>query len=571
MTRSGRGPVLLAMVWALLTFALLAATAPAQGIGRDEAIYLVAGESYASFWAELARSPARAIRDLDRHFEVNREHPALAKTVYGATHALLAERLGWTGHLQGARCGAFLFGALVSALLALAGFELAGLGGALLAPALFWMVPRHFYHGHPAALDLPACALWLATVLAYRHSLRPARDCGTALRRAALAGLVFGVALSVKHNAWFLPPLLALHWGAVRLLAGRRAAPPAEARFPLAFPAMLLLGPLVLVASWPWLWRDTAARLGAYVAFHLEHENYSWQYLGVVLRDPPFPVAYPFVVTALTVPAAVLGIYAGGFAHGAWRLWSSFGLSPVRPERRPAQPGGVEGRTPSSCSSDELLFLLNALFPLALIAWPTVPHFGGVKHWLAAMPFLALLGARALVSCGRALWPARGGAVTAALALVALVPAGWAVAHVHPYGTAAYNELAGGAPGAASLGMQRQYWGDAAVGALDELNAHAAPGARVWWQETAYLAVRAWQRDGRLRPDLRWANGPEEADVVLWHFHQEFRDKEFRTWSALRPPAPGAGAFPAAPAPVALVTLDEVPLVTVYARPGAWR
>ena len=548
----GRGAALLATAWSLVTFALLAATAPAQGIGRDEAVYLVAGESYASFWAELARSPGRALRDLDRHFEVNHEHPALAKTVYGAAHTLLAERLGWTDHLQGARSGAFLFGALVSALLAWTGFELAGVGCALLAPALFWAVPRHFYHGHPAALDLPVCALWLATVLAYRRSLRPASDRSQAMRRAALAGLAFGLALSVKHNAWFLPPLLALHWGATLLLARRHAPPRGQARFPLAFPAMLLLGPLLLLASWPWLWHDTAARLGAYVAFHLEHENYSWQYLGVVLREPPFPVAYPFVVSALTVPAAVLTVYAGGFAHGLWRLRSSLRLG-----------------SPAS-SSDELLLLLNALFPLALIAWPTVPHFGGVKHWLAAMPFLALLGARALVSCGRALWPARAGWVTAALALLALAPAGWAVAHVHPYGTAAYNELTGGAPGAASLGMQRQYWGDAAVGALDELNAHAAPGARVWWQETAFLAVRAWQRDARLRPDLRWAPGPEEADVVLWHFHQEFRDKEFRTWSALRPPAPGA-EFPAAPAPVAVVALDEVPLVMVYARPGAWR
>lgn len=550
---AGRGAALLATAWAVATFALLAATAPAQGIGRDEAIYLVAGESYASFWAGLARSPSRAIRDLDHQFEVNCEHPALAKTIYGASHAVLAERLGWTGHVQGARCGAFLFGALLSALLAWTGFELAGLGGALLAPALFWAVPRHFYDGHPAALDLPVCALWLAAVLAYRRTLRPARDGGEALRRAALAGLTFGLALSVKHNAWALPPLLALHWGAARLLAGRGAAAPGLARLPLAFPAMLLLGPLVLLASWPWLWHDTAARLGAYVAFHLEHENYSWQYLGVILREPPFPVAYPFVVTALTVPAAVLGVYAGGFAHAAWRLRSSLRLRS------------------SATASDELLFLLNALFPIALIAWPTVPHFGGVKHWLPAMPFLALLGARALVSCGRALWPARGGAVTAALALLALTPAAWATAHVHPYGTAAYNELAGGAPGAASLGMQRQYWGDAAVGALDELNAHAAPGARVWFQETAHLAMRAWQRDGRLRQDLRWEPGPERADVVLWHFHQEFRDKEFRTWSALLPSAPGAGAFPAGPAPVAVVALDEVPLVTVYARPGAWR
>jgi hypothetical protein len=145
-----------------------------------------------------------------------------------------------------------------------------------------------------------------------------------------------------------------------------------------------------------------------------------------------------------------------------------------------------------------------------------------------------------------------------------------AVAHVHPYGTAAYNELAGGAPGAATLGMQRQFWGDDVVGVLDELNAHASPDARVWWQETARAAVAAWQRDGRVRRDLRWADRPEDADLSIWQFHQEFRDKEYRTWTAF---AEGtrAGALGPAPRPVAGVYLDEVPLVQVYARPGAWR
>lgn len=553
-----RGAASLPLVCAALTFALLAATAPAQGIGRDESVYLVAGESYAAFWGELGRSPRAALAHLDRAFAVNHEHPALAKEVYGATHALFTEALGWTDHLQGARLGAFAFGALLSALLAAAGLELAGVAGALLAPALFWAVPRHFYHGHPAALDLPIAALWLAVVLAYRRSLAPAPTRQVALRRAALAGVAFGAAVAVKHNAWFLPPLLLAHGVAARALARHRggdAAP--RAPFPLAFPAMALLGPAVLFLSWPWLWRDAAARLGEYTAFHLHHENYSWQYLGTVLREPPFPAAYPLVVTALTVPAAVLLVYVGGLAHAAWRLAASLS---VRPERSPAQRGVVEGRTHASSPSDELLWLLNALFPIALIAWPTVPHFGGVKHWLPAMPFLALLGARALVAAGRALWPARGGAVTAALALVALAPAAWAAAHVHPYGTAAYNELAGGAPGAASLGMQRQYWGDAPAGVLAALDAHAAPGARVWWQETTALAVRAYQRDGRLRADLRWATGPEEADLALWQFHQEFRDKEFRAWDAFGEARP-----------VEVLALDEVPLVMVYARPGAWR
>ena len=552
----------IALCWAAGTLAVAAATAPAQGIGRDESVYLAASESYAAFWGALVRSPSGALADVDRYFAVNHEHPALAKELYGATHAVLATGLGLTSHLQGFRFGAFLLAAFLSWLLAVAGFELAGVGGAVLAPALFWAVPRHFYHAHPAALDLPITALWLATVLAYRRSLRSDEAPRRARAWGVAAGLFFGAAISMKHNGLFLVPLLAAHWTAAQVLAPRPAGERERTEAgSLAFWAMLVLGPAIFVASWPWLWHDTLPRVREYLAFHLHHENYSWQYLGRLLREPPFPVEYPFVVTALTVPAAVLFVLAGGFVHGVARLSSAI---------RGGRSGSVEAGAIPPSASDELLLLLNALFPIALIAWPTVPHFGGAKHWMPAMPFLALLGARALVAAGRALWPAWAEPVTAALAVLALTPASYAVGHVHPYGTAAYNELAGGAAGAATLGMQRQFWGDDVVGLLAELDEHALPGARVWWQETTYLAVSAWQRDGRVRADLRWADGPEDADISIWHYHQEFRDKEFRTWTAFAE-APRPGERARLPRPVAGLYLDEVPLVVIYARPGAWR
>ncbi len=524
MTRASRR--LIPLLWALLTFAVAWKTAPAVGFSRDEGVYFVAAESYAGWWRGALEHPGRALARIDAHFAVNHEHPALAKEVFGFTHALLTDGLALASHSQGFRAGAFLFAALLSFLLARAGFALAGPGGALLAPALFWAAPRHFYHSHPAVFDLATAALWFAVVWSYRGSL------AGGWRRAILPALVFGAALGVKHNAWFLPPLLLVHWVAVRLLDRARAPP-----FPRALPLMVLVGPLVFLASWPWLWPDPFGRIAAYLAFHLHHENYAWLYFGTLLREPPFPVAYPFVVTALTVPGAVLACMLGGFAQACWRA---------------ARVAGA--------LSDELLLALNALFPIALIGWPTVPHFGGVKHWLPAMPFLALLGARALVSAGRALAPRRPWLVTAPLAALALVPAAWSVARQHPFGTAGYNDLAGGPPGAASLGLERQFWGDDVRAVLPAVNAHAAPGARIWWQEATSLDVRAYRRDGLLRADLREAEGPEDADLSLWQHHREFMDKEFRTWTELGTRRPVAGAW-----------LEEVPLVEVYAREGAWR
>jgi 4-amino-4-deoxy-L-arabinose transferase-like glycosyltransferase len=533
----------LALAWALAVGVAAAVTAPAVGISRDESVYLEAGASYARFWGEAIRSPGSARALADARFAPNHEHPPLAKTVFGVTRAILSDGLGWTGRVQGSRFGAFLFAALLAALLATWGFDLAGPGGALLAPSLFFLAPRHFYHAHPAVLDLPVTALWLATAYAFHRSLRARGDRRRHLAWAVAAGLAFGAALATKHNAWFLPPLLLASWllSSVRTL--RRDPLHALAGLPLAIPAMAVIGPLVLVGSWPWLWHDTVPRLREYLAFHLHHENYPWLWFGRLLREPPFPWSYPFVVTALTVPAASLAAMGGGLLQALGRIAAA-----------------MRGRDGEVRVEDEVLLVLNALFPIALIAWPTVPIFGGVKHWLPAMPFLALLGARALVTAGRRLAPSRPWAVTGALAALALAPAAWQVARNHPFGTAAWNELAGGAPGAASLGMQRQFWGDAVVAVLPELSAHAAPGARVWFQETTWLAMRQYQLDGRLRTDLVWANGPEDADVSLWQPHAEFRDREYRTWTALGTSRPVAGVY-----------LDEVPLVQVYARAGAWR
>ena len=315
-------------------------------------------------------------------------------------------------------------------------------------------------------------------------------------------------------------------------------------RFPWALVAMAAIGPVVLVATWPWLWHQTLPRIQGWLGYHLRHENYPWMYFGALLREPPFPASYPFVVTALTVPAAVLVAMVGGLLQGGGRIVSAW-----------------RGKAPGVSIPTEWLLLLSALFPIALIAWPTVPHFGGVKHWMPAMPFLALLG--------------RAGARHRREAPLA-GPARDRHRRARGPGPRA-GGLAGGArPPVRHGGLERARRGErpgrrrsacsASSGATrrsrssPRVNAHAAPGSRVWFQETTALAARQYQREGRLRPDLVVASGPEDADISIWQYHQEFRDREFRTWTEFRTTRPVAGAY-----------LDEVPLVQVYARPGAWR
>jgi hypothetical protein len=397
---------------------------------------------------------------------------------------------------------------------------------AVLAPALFWCAERHFFHGHLAAFDVPICALWAGVGVAWARTL----GLLPAPRRAGpWLAFLFGCALAVKHNAWLLPPILLVH--ALLLPADLRGR---------AFRALpwLALGPVVLFAAWPLLWHHPLRHLSDWISFHTHHVHYAWYYLGRELRAPPFPAVYPLVVLALVLPLPQVVL---GGAAGLRLLWD-FGARRISPLR--------------------LLELGLAGGALAPFLLRTTPVFGGIKHWLAfdalLMPEAAQLCvevASVAITSGVA-WLTLPRALGAAAA-ASLLPGLWQIAHIHPYGTSAYGELAGGVPGAASVGMQRQYWSNNVTAVLPWLNLHAPRGARVFFHEVNIESYRAYQEAGRLRGDIQYASGPADADYAAIQWHREFRDREAETWNAFGTKMPATGLY-----------LDEVPQVIVYARPG---
>jgi hypothetical protein len=177
------------------------------------------------------------------------------------------------------------------------------------------------------------------------------------------------------------------------------------------------------------------------------------------------------------------------------------------------------------------------------------------------MPFLVLLAAREFERAVQGLAAAmnaerRVNALAVSLGAVLLLPAAILTAHIHPYGTSGYGELAGGVPGAANLALQRQFWSNNVTGVLPWINAHAPPGARVWLHEVNGFSFRDYQRNGMLRTDVVPAGGPEEADLAAVQYHQEFREQEVLVWQAFGTAIPVTGLY-----------LDETPQVVVYRRP----
>src|SRR5262249_24544939 len=124
-----------------------------------------------------------------------------------------------------------------------------------------------------------------------------------------------------KHNAWFIPFVLLLHYACVVYpdVSLRPFSPP---RIPLALVAMAVLGPLIFIGHWPWLWFDTLQHVRGYLSFHLHTNHYDIEYLGKNYNEPPSPASYPFVMTLFTVPTvtlvlALVGLY--GCVHRPMR------------------------------------------------------------------------------------------------------------------------------------------------------------------------------------------------------------------------------------------------------------
>ena len=525
----------LPLALAALTFAVLFATQATVGFVRDEGYYFEAAKSYEQWMLLLFRAPAAALQGTERYWGVNFEHPGLAKLLFALSHLIFTTGLRWLPDALAWRLPGFLFGALLTYWLAVLGGQRSRAAAAL-APALFWCAERTFFHGHLACFDVAICALTAGVGVAWARtigvltptSIPTSTSTPTPTSRPAALWLafLFGCALAVKHNAWFLPAVLLVH----ALLLPKALRGRALRTLP-----WLLLSPLVLFASWPLLWHEPLRHLSDWIAFHTHHVHYAWYYLGRELRAPPFPIFYPLVLLSLVLPLPQVALFA---AAGARLLWdfAHRALEPVR-----LLELGLAGA---------------AILPFML---RSTPIFGGIKHWLAFLALLApeaasliVRGAELAVQAG--LPRARGLALASA---AALLPGLWQIAHVHPYGTSAYGELAGGIPGAASIGMQRQYWSNNVTAVLPWINAHAPRGARVFFHEVNYESYRAYQQAGMLREDIQYASGPWDAQYAALQWHREFRDREPETWNAFGTRQPATGLY-----------LDETPQIVVYARPG---
>ncbi|NUP09019.1 MAG: hypothetical protein HOW73_23460 [Polyangiaceae bacterium] len=537
----------LAMAIGVGVVGVLLATSRDLGYARDEGFYFHAARRYAEWFSLLADDRAAAIRRgaVDAHFVTNHEHPAFVKSLFALSH--LADR---RFHLFDEPGTAFRFPAMVLAgvmamVTFLWGARRIGVAAGIVASLSLVFMPRVFYNAHLACFDVPITALFISTFYAYDRTLET-----SGIRWPVTTGVIFGLALNTKHNSWFLPIALSAHAMALALVAWRtKTSVRGAVRRPIAaLIAMASIGPLVFVLGWPWLWFDTWARFKEYASFHLNHEYYNMEFLGQNYWEPPMPRLYAPVMTLATVPFVTLACAAVG-------LWVR-GRDAVK---------GLRERDEDwqSRHGTTLLWVMGVLVSYGAWTSPNTPIFGGTKHWMNAYPFLALLAGAGLARAAGALreelelrgisrLPTAVAPICAALAIGSPVVQ---ALRAHPWGLSAYTPIVGGAPGAASLGLNRTFWGYTTGSLVDYLNREVPKNGRVYPHDTAAPAWDMLQADGRLRKDIVAVWSADEADIALYHHEMHMQGQEYQAWVAFGTVQPDI-----------VRGLDGVPVIWAYKR-----
>jgi hypothetical protein len=585
-----RGEWLLPLCLALATSSWMLAVEGRQGIGRDESQYFRAGERYWGWietaWTDLRKGHfghAFSRATVDGAWEDNHEHPPLMKLLYGISwrafhtcdctgpkrglHPIPITGKHTTLPLFRRESSAFRFPAILLAGLGvavaywLARRVLAPLPSAV-AAVLSVAQPHYFFHAQIACFDVPIAVMAVLVALAYWKSLRSPRW-------GVLCGVFWGLALATKHNAWLFPFFLLAHYLWIRRRDFLRLRPP---RIPLAFVSMATLGPLVLFILWPWLWHAPIQRTRGWIARHMHHEHYNFEYLGRNWNLPPketdlklLRITFPFVTTFFAVPVTTLAL-AGIGTVVFWRRRRRTGEARVLTDDGPTalraswiRPGVDVDRAPG------VLLAIQIAGPILIIALPSTPIFGGMKHFLAAMPFVCVVagaGAAWLFQVVRQLLssPRLQRALPVVLAGLLCLPAVAQTQRSHPDGIGEYNLLAGGFAGGASLGMNRQFWGYSVLPLLPWMVAHRPPSNRIYWHDVLHDAVVMYCRDGRLPLGIGDVGVGEQvvaqSDLGIVILEKHFAVYEGLEWQAYQTTQPSS-----------VYTHEGVPFVVVYERP----
>jgi len=482
------------------------------GISWDEPVYFPLARNYLAWAKNLGQAGAFSPATLEQVFGLNPDyyqHPSLTKILPAITMAAFQRRMGefWAYRMS----APILFGLLLAAVCLRAGPA---------ASLCLAAMPRFFVEGHLAATDAPLSAFWFFCAWAFEAACRRRR-------LAPLAGIAYGLLMSVKFSG-FLVPVPLLLWG---ILYRRRT---------MLWPtlALFVLGPLTFILLQPGAWYHPLAAPLLFVQRSMTGQMWGriWSvFLGqYYVFSPPWYYA-PFLVL-VTTPVLILALFLVGVLR--------------------AGRGRFRDPRAGSC-------LIHFGFFIVLTMAPNAPLFDGVRFFLPSLVFLAILAGRGFDSVVpwtadrlQALGHARllAAVLTGLLAVSLVIP----LIRIYPYGLEYYNALIGGVKGARERGMVTTYWWTVVTeDTLAEINQILPPRAALRFYPMDPELWSLYRELGLLRADLR-VTEESDFDYLLmlsrpyWNCPRNFQRLGVPIYRLN---------------PIASLAVEEVPFWVLYQQP----
>jgi hypothetical protein len=342
---------------------------------------------------------------------------------------------------------------LAGAVVGLVGFVLIWrtgrrLGGpyvGLAALVALLMTPHYYGHVFINAKDAPFAVAALALLYAFVRAIDEFP------KPSWFTVAIFGVGLGVAFGTRILAVVTALAFvAALVFLFGsdaRRDGVATAARSLWQFVLRLLpaaaLGIAIMGLLWPW---SVLSPLNVFEAIeyfrHFFEKPWDELYEGRLISVPDMPASYVPHLFALKLPEGLLIFATVGAALALWRI------------------AGRTGTDSKTARANLLVVLLAAVLPIGIAVVTRPAGYNGIRHFLFAVPPLALLAGLAVP------WlidEARRRSKRALIAVVLLAAAAIldpvvAMVRLHPYEYTYFNLLAGGERGARKNYMI-DYWG----------------------------------------------------------------------------------------------------------------
>lgn len=379
------------------------------------------------------------------HWNVNYEHPPIAKYLYGVINCLFSRDVL---NLVPSRVLSALLGAITCLIVFFTGEELFDRRTGFLAALMLGFQPHFVAHTKIAGLESPACLFYTLTVYLFLKAMRRGGNNKYYVFSAVACGLAIGTRLDNVTLFVLIPVLYLLYLRKERTNKNKVTTP----TFLLTFPVIVLT---TFIASWPWLWHRPYYHLLLSLGLYFPASEF---FLGNCVQPPVyyflvyFLATTPIILLLLFAVAVYKGMSSRDFHSSALLLW--FGIPLLLLSFTPLKQDGVRyiftTYPPFSLlSSIGLLHVVDRIRESAVIAKTK-------KLTLLKRPLTLCLYALVLASLmGNCLY-------------------------IHPYYLDYYNGLVGGPYSVYRYRLfEIGWWGEGIGEATDFLNQNAEANATV--------------------------------------------------------------------------------------------